>query len=202
LRAGQSWIVCGVALLLNSLSFAFAATPAQAPKSLTQRREVKLAIDDFILTDQSGKTFQFNHLKGKVVVVGFAYTTCPDVCPLLTAALRQVQSNLTATERKGVQMLTVTTDPEIDSPQVLANYAKRYGAELDNWSFLTGDEKKLGTVWKNFGVGVKRKGRGLIDHTPLTGIVDRGGFLRVAYIGPTPDVRVVLGDLRSFLVDR
>jgi protein SCO1/2 len=198
----QSWHVCAVALLVNSLSFALAATPSQAQKSLTQRREVKLAIDDFTLTDQSGKTFQFNHLSGKVIVVGFAYTTCPDVCPLLTAALRQVQSSLTASERKGVQLLTITTDPEIDSPKVLAGYAKRYGADLDNWLFLTGDEKKLRAVWKNFGVGVKRKGRGLIDHTPLTGIVDRGGFLRVAYIGPTPDVRVVLNDLRLFLADR
>lgn len=202
MRVRRGWHVCAIALLVNSLSFALAATPSPAPQSFTQRREVKLVIDDFTLTDQSGKIFQFNHLYGKVVVVGFAYTTCPDVCPLLTAALRQMQSNLTAKERKGIQLITVTTDPEIDSPKVLANYAKRYGAELDNWSFLTGDEKKLRTVWKNFGVGVKRQGRGLIDHTPLTAIVDRRGFLRVAYIGPTPDVRVALNDLRSFLADR
>ncbi len=200
MRVRRGWQVCTVVLLVNSLSSALAAPPP--PQSFTQRREVKLAIDDFILTDQSGKTFRFNQLSGKVVLVGFAYTTCPDVCPLLTAALRQVQSRLTATERKDVQLLTITTDPEIDSPKVLAGYAKRYGAELDNWAFLTGDEKKLRAVWKNFGVGVKRKGRGLIDHTPLTAIVDRRGFLRVAYIGPTPEVRVVLDDLRSFLADR
>ncbi len=200
MRVRRGWQVCAVVLLVNSLSSAFATTPA--PQSFTQRREVKLAIDDFILIDQSGRTFQFNQLSGKVVVVGFAYTTCPDVCPLLTAALRQVQRNLTATERKDVQLLTITTDPEIDAPKVLAGYAKRYSAELDNWSFLTGDEKKLRAVWKNFGVGVKRKGRGLIDHTPLTAIVDRRGFLRVAYIGPTPEVWVVLNDLRSFLTDR
>jgi len=187
---------------VNSLSFALAATPAPAPQSFTQRREVKLAIDDFILTDQSGKAFRFNQLSGKVVLVGFAYTTCPDVCPLLTAAIRQVQSRLTGTERKDVQLLTITTDPEIDVPKVLAGYAKRYGADLDNWAFLTGEEKKLRAVWKNFGVGVKRKGRGLIDHTPLTAIVDRRGFLRVAYVGPSPEVRLVLGDLRSFLADR
>jgi len=199
-RVRLGWQVWAVVLLMNSPSSALAAT--LAPQSFTQRRAVKLAIDDFTLTDQSGNTFQFNQLSGKVVLVGFAYTTCPDVCPLLTAALRQVQSNLTAAERKGVQLLTVTTDPEIDAPKVLAGYAKRYGAELDNWRFLTGDEKKLRAVWKNFGVGVKRKGRGLVDHTPLTAIVDRRGFLRVAYIGPTPGVRLVLDDLRWLLAER
>ena len=196
----RGWQILALVLPLHSLNIAFAATPA--PQNVTQRREVKLAIDDFILTDQSGKIFRFTQLSGKVVLVGFAYTTCPDVCPLLTAALRQVQSRLTATERKGVQLLTITTDPEIDAPKVLAGYAKRYGAELDNWAFLTGDEKKLRAVWKNFAVGVKRKGRGLIDHTPLTAIVDRRGFLRVAYVGPSPEVRVVLDDLRWFLADR
>ncbi len=200
MRVRLGWQVWAVVLLMNSPSSALAAT--LAPQSFTQRRAVKLAIDDFTLTDQSGNTFQFNQLSGKVVLVGFAYTTCPDVCPLLTAALRQVQSNLTAAERKGVQLLTVTTDPEIDAPKVLAGYAKRYGAELDNWRFLTGDEKKLRAVWKNFGVGVKRKGRGLVDHTPLTAIVDRRGFLRVAYIGPTPGVRLVLDDLRWLLAER
>lgn len=200
MRARRGWQIFALVPLVNSLSFALAATPA--PQIFTQRREVKLAIDDFILTDQSGKTFQFNHRKGKVVVVGFAYTTCPDVCPLLTAALRQVQSGLSATERKDIQLLTITTDPEIDAPKVLAAYAKRYGAELDNWAFLTGDEKKLRAVWKNFGVGVKRKGRGLIDHTPLTAMVDRRGVLRVAYIGPSPEARAVLNDLRALLADR
>jgi hypothetical protein len=102
------------------------------------------------------------------VVVAFAYTTCVDVCPLITAALRQVQGKLSVDERKTSYLLTVTTDPDIDSPKVLAGYAKRYGAELDAWSFLTGSETALKSVWKNFGVGVKRKGRGLVDHTPLT----------------------------------
>jgi protein SCO1/2 len=136
------------------------------------------------------------------VVVAFAYTTCADVCPLITAALRQVQSKLSVDERNASYLLTVTTDPEIDSPKVLAGYAKRYGAELDGWSFLTGSETALKSVWKNFGVGVKRKGRGLVDHTPLTAIVDRHGVLRFAFIGPSPDVTIVLNDIRALLGER
>ena len=203
MNALRGWGFCaiGLALLLSSTSLAGAAS---APHSVTlvERRQVNLPIDDFTLTDQAGNSFQFKTLRGKVVVVAFAYTTCADVCPLITAALRQVQSKLSVDERKASYLLTVTTDPEIDSPKVLAGYAKRYGAELDGWSFLTGSETALKSVWKNFGTGVKRKGRGLVDHTPLTAIVDRHGVLRFAFISPSPDVAVVLKDIRSLLTER
>lgn len=198
---GRDYSFFGLAFLLT---FPSIASPASAPNLVpkaVERRQVKLPIDDFRLTDQGGKTFQFKNLRGKVVVVAFAYTTCPDVCPLITAALRQVQTHLSNEERKNSHLLTVTTDPEIDSPKVLASYAKRYGAELDGWSFLTGDESTLKSVWKNFGVGVKRQARGLVNHTPLTAIVDRHGMMRFAYIGPSPDLTLVLRDIRSLMTD-
>jgi protein SCO1 len=200
----RGWGFCaiGLALLLSSTSLAGAASAPHSTLKPVERRQVNLSIDDFTLTDQGGNSFQFKNLRGKVVVVAFAYTTCTDVCPLITAALRQVQSKLSVDERNASYLLTVTTDPEIDSPKVLAGYAKRYGAELDGWSFLTGSETALKSVWKNFGVGVKRKGRGLVDHTPLTAIVDRHGVLRFAFIGPSPDVTIVLNDIRALLGER
>ena len=164
-----------------------------------QRRVTRIQINDFALTDQNSTPFEFKNLAGKVVVVAFAYTTCPDVCPLITASLRQVQSGLTKEERKHVRLMTVTTDPEIDSPKVLTAYAKRYGAEFDNWSFLTGNLSVLEKIWQNFGVGVERKGRGLIDHTPLTAVVDQKKLMRFAYVGPSPDPRAVLADVRTML---
>ena len=200
----RGWGLCrlGLAFCLNFTSLAGAVSAPHSALKPVERRQVNLPIADFSLTDQGGKSFQFKNLDGKVVVVAFAYTTCPDVCPLITAALRQVQSQLTVEERKDSYLLMVTTDPEIDSPKVLTGYAKRYGAELDTWSFLTGSEAALRSVWKNFGVGVKRKGRGLVDHTPLTAIVDRHSVLRVAFISPSPDVPGVLNDIRSLLDER
>ena len=204
MTALRGWSVCatGLTLLLSFTSLASAVSAPHSALKPVERRQVNLPVVDFTLTDQAGKSFQFKDLRGKVVVVAFAYTTCADVCPLITAALRQVQSKLSIEERKASHLLTVTTDPEIDAPKVLAGYAQRYGAELEGWSFLTGSETALKSVWKNFGVGVKRKGRGLVDHTPLTAIVDRRGVLRVAYIGPTPDVSAVLTDIRSLLAER
>jgi protein SCO1/2 len=164
-----------------------------------QRRQVRLPIRNFSLIDQSSRPFAFNALKGKVVLVNFAYTTCPDVCPLLTAAMRRVQESLSASERGSVHFMTVTTDPEIDEPKVLASYAQRYGADLSNWSFVTGPETSLRPIWKNFGVGVRRVARGLIDHTPLTAVIDKNGTMRVAYHGAAPDPAVMLQDIRSLL---
>jgi protein SCO1/2 len=164
-----------------------------------ERREIRIPIEDFTLVDQGSRPFSLKSLHGKVVIVAFAYTSCPDVCPLITAAMRQVQDALKPEERASVYLLTITTDPEIDAPNVMASYAKRYGVDMSNWAFLSGDEDALKNVWKNFGVGVKRKARGLIDHTTLTGIVDRGGVLRIVYIGMAPDTKAILQDVRKSL---
>jgi len=158
-RCGLRSIIILLAIAIVSAT-AFGITAEPRPMH-AQRRVTRIQINDFALTDQNSTPFEFKNLAGKVVVVAFAYTTCPDVCPLITASLRQVQSGLTKEERKHVRLMTVTTDPEIDSPKVLTAYAKRYGAEFDNWSFLTGNLTALKKIWQNFGVGVERKGRGL-----------------------------------------
>jgi protein SCO1 len=179
--------------LFPSLIFLFAVVWALASGGIAaenqagraERRVTRRTIENFTLIDEHGARFALDKLAGKVVVVAFAYTTCVDVCPLITAALRQTQIALGPQERSEVQLLSITTDPEIDSPKMLSAYAKRYSAELNNWAFLTGDRAALAQVWKNFGVGVKRRARGLFDHTPLTAIVDQSKTMRFAYIGPS-----------------
>ncbi len=174
------------------------ATPVQRSTPL-QRREVNVPIKDFVLVDQNDRAFDFQRLRGKVVVVTFGYTTCPDICPLTTAALRQLQDGLRPEERSRVYVLMMTTDPEVDSPAVLAGYAKRYNVDLSTWSFLTGDPAALASVWKRFGVMVQRRARGLIDHTSLTALVDGRGVMRYVYYGAAPDTQMVGKDLRTLL---
>jgi protein SCO1/2 len=185
-----------VALATSGPVWSHDETAAEKVKG-AERREVRIPIEDFTLTDQGSRPFRFQSLRGKVAIVAFAYTTCPDVCPLITAAMRRTQDGLTKDERPLTHLVTVTTDPEIDTPKVMAAYAKRYRVDLANWAFLTGDEAALKKVWKNFGVGVKRKARGLIDHTTLTAVVDRSGTMRIAYIGTSPDPRALLEDVRK-----
>jgi protein SCO1/2 len=187
-------------LLTGIQTISEGAAAHDAPHGTTaQRSEVRIPIADFGLIDQNGRRFQLATIKGRVILLDFAYTTCPDVCPLMTAALRSVQTSLSATERNTVYLLTITTDPEIDSPQILAAYAKRYHVDLSHWSFLTGDPSSLAQVWKSFGVKVIRRARGLVDHTPLTAVMDQTGIMRFAYHGAAPDAKIILQDIRSLV---
>jgi protein SCO1 len=189
-------------IFLATFDSAFSHEPNSFVKlPSSQRRELQLPIRNFRLIDQNGRPFDFKTVRDKIVVLAFAYTTCPDVCPLVTAAMKQVQMNLDQTERRAIYFLTVTTDPEVDTPKVLAAYAKRYGVDPSDWAFVTGDEAVLRGVWQNFGVRVVRKARGLVDHTSLTAVIDRG-TMRFAYYGASPDPKVVIHDVRSLLGSR
>jgi len=95
--------------------------------------------------------------------------------------------------------LSITTDPEVDTPSVLKSYGERYKADFSNWSFAGGDQKSLEKVWQVFGVKVERKARGLVNHTTLTGLVDKKGMMRFVYYGAAPDPHKILQDMRGLL---
>lgn len=197
--SASSLIVVGMILGGPAISAGAAPHDSHNGGSPAQRSEVRVPIRNFVLTDQNGRRFELASLKGRIILADFAYTTCPDVCPLMTAALRMVQTNLSSTERNLVYLLTITTDPEVDTPKVLAAYAKRYHADLAHWAFLTGDPSSLSEVWKSFGVKVIRRARGLVDHTPLTALIDQEQNMRFAYHGAAPDPKILLRDMRSLL---
>ncbi len=164
-----------------------------------ERREVNMPIPDFSLTDQKGEPFEFKTLRGKIVLLTFVYTTCPDVCPLVTVSMRSVQKDLSPKERESVYLLSVTTDPEIDKPEILKSYGERHKVDFTNWSLLTGDIQQLVLLWKAFGIRVLRKARGLVSHTSLTALMDGKGIMRYVYHGTAPDPKIILEDLRTLL---
>lgn len=197
-------LVAGALVAVNfvqwsqSQTFGSEPTPPAGAKN-GSRREVRIPIKDFSLTDQTGSSFEFKMLRGKAVLISFIYTTCSDVCPLTTASMRLVQKNLSHAEHGSVFLLSITTDPEVDRPQVLRSYAERYEVDFSNWSFLTGDLQTLAPVWKTFGVKVQRKGRGLVSHTSLTALVDKKGVVRIGYYDKSPDHKRILRDIRTLL---
>ncbi|MDE0033253.1 MAG: SCO family protein [Deltaproteobacteria bacterium] len=177
-------------------------TEASAHKSIlkvefAERRELNVLIDNFALTDQNGGRVEFRKLRGKPLVINFMYTSCPDVCPLLTASLKILRDHMKPAEARDIRFLSITTDPEIDSPKVLKAYSKRHEADAPNWWWLTGEARELAPVWQGFGVSVKRLAKGLIEHTTLTVVADAQGFMRFAYFGSAPDPDVLLKDLRA-----
>lgn len=162
-----------------------------------ERREMNVAIDDFVLTDQDGRPLEFRKLRGKPLVVNFIYTSCPDVCTLLTASLKILRERLTPGEAGSVRFLSITMDPEVDTPEVLKAYSRRRQTDAANWWWLTGKATDLAPVWQEFGVSVKRLDRGLIEHTTLTVVADAEGNMRFAYSGSAPDPDALLEDLRA-----
>jgi protein SCO1/2 len=161
--------------------------PAHEPQAVQggpkNAAPVSVKAPEFILMDQDSRRFDSAHLRDKVVVLNFIFTTCTDVCPLFTVNLSQLQRKLNGRFANEIFFVSITTDPEIDSPQVLKAYAQRHGADLKNWAFLTGSESELKRVWKSFGVQVIRKGRGLVQHTSLTTVIDRHGLRRFNHWG-------------------
>jgi protein SCO1 len=156
---------------------------------------------EFALLNQEGNRFESTNLHGKVVVLNFIFTTCTDVCPLFTANLAQLQRTL-KDQTGNVFFVSITTDPEVDSPKVLKSYAQRYGADFQNWVFLTGSEAQLKQVWNGFGVRVIKKGRGLVQHTSLTTVIDRQGTRRFNYFGEKWQLKDLLRDTSVLLEEK
>ena len=156
----------------------------------------------FVLLNQEGNRFDSTTLRGKVVVLNFIFTTCTDVCPLFTANLAQLQRTLKNEHAGNVFLVSITTDPEVDSPKVLKSYAQRYGADFQNWAFLTGSESQLKQVWKGFDVRVIKKGRGLVQHTSLTTVIDRQGIRRFNFFGEKWPLKDLLRDTSALLEEK
>jgi protein SCO1 len=157
---------------------------------------------DFVLLNQDGDRFDSRKLRGKVVVLDFIYTTCTDVCPLFTANFAQLQRTLQREHARDVFFISITTDPEVDTPKVLKSYAQRYGADFQNWAFLTGSESQLKQAWKGFDVRVIKKGRGLVQHTSLTTVIDRQGIRRVNFFGEKWQLKDLLRDTSTLLEEK
>lgn len=156
-------------------------------------------LPEFALLDQEGARFTATDLRGKVAVVTFIYTTCADTCPLLTAKMASLQKPLAADFGTHVRFVSITVDPEVDTPGVLRNYARAQGANLTGWSFLTGTPSAIDDVVRSFGAYAKRSGRGSVDHLFLTSLIDRQGRIRVQYLGYRFKPDEMLADLRALL---
>lgn len=99
----------------------------------------------FLLTDQMERSVRSEAFRGKVVVANFVYTNCPDICPLLSFRMKQLQDRLRDEQLLGthVQLLSFTVDPARDTPAVLREYAERFQADPAGWRFLTGPEDEV-----------------------------------------------------------
>ena len=110
-----------------------------------------IPVKEFVLIDEKGGNVTMSQFEGKVVVVAFLFTRCPDICPVVSANLAFIAQELGELHGTSVQIITVTVDPWTDNSTVLGNYADVRGL---SWPHLTGDVEDLEPVWMNFDVGL------------------------------------------------
>ena len=157
---------------------------------------------EFTLTTQDGKRLALKELRGKVLAITFIFASCVDTCPLLTAKMAGIQNRLGSDFGKKVHFVSITVDPERDTPDVLKRYGEAHKANAAGWAFLTGTSAEISEVAKRYGIYYKKTPRGDVDHTFLTSLVDRNGILRVQYMGVKFNPDEMLRDLQSLTRER
>lgn len=98
----------------------------------------------FELQDHTGSPLGGAWFDGHVTVVEFMFTSCPDICPALTTRMSEIQAHYAGQDR--VRLLSISVDPKVDTPPVLAEYAARFGADATRWRFVTGDADAVKAV--------------------------------------------------------
>ena len=157
--------------------------------------EIGARVPDFTLIDQTRQRVSLSSLVGKVVVVNFVYTRCalPQFCLRVSNNFGVLQKRFHKELGKDVVLLTITFDPERDTPETLAAYASQWKADPNTWHFLTGPVADVRKVCALFGVEYFPD-EGLMNHTLRAAVIDRGGTLVASIEGNTYSPEQ-LGDL-------
>ena len=154
---------------------------------------------DFALTDHTGKPRTLADFRGKVVLIFFGYTRCPDVCPTTLGELKLVMQRL-GEDAKRVQVLFVTVDPERDKPELLAQYVPAFDSSFIG---LYGDAEATAKTAKEFKVfyqkvpGAKPDSY-TMDHTAGSYVIDAQGRLRL-FVRHGGSIDPLVADLRTLL---
>jgi protein SCO1/2 len=151
---------------------------------------------EFALPDAAGGRVRLASLRGKVVLVTFLYTHCPDVCPLIAANLNQALRQL-GPERADVRVVAVSVDPRGDTRAAVATYRKEHHL-LPQFRYLIGSKRQLAPVWRAYKVIAVSKGADLVDHVAYTMLVDQRGITRALYPVETRPAPIV-DDVRALL---
>lgn len=144
----------------------------------------------FTLVDQQGRAFGAPDLAGRAAILSFVYTSCTDTCPLLTATVAQSQQKLRSEGLLGsrVQLVSITVDPDRDTPAVLAEYGRRFHADPEAWRFLSGEREAIFEVLEGFKLTTRASARAaagqeIIAHSNRFVVLDPRGRVRALLPG-------------------
>jgi cytochrome oxidase Cu insertion factor (SCO1/SenC/PrrC family) len=224
-RLGLLALVLGSAAALSAWWLRAPLPAAQPDETSLEQLSVYGVVPAFTLTERTGRPVGRDDLRGSVWVASFVYTQCTDTCPLQSQALAAVQERFR--EAAGLRLVSITVDPEHDTPPVLRRYAERYGA-TERWWFLTGDKRTIYCLARDgfhlavvdpsaaapaCGAARLRLGpaaawashgsTGLVMHSDRLVLVDRAGRIRAYHAARDPAALARLAEnLRHLLAER
>jgi len=179
-----------------------------------ERLQTYGTVPDFDLIERSGSRVELSDLRGKLWVAQFFYTNCPDICPLTVPqmGLLHLEYQNDREFRSDVRFVSITVDPERDTPQVLKKFAERFNADPERWLFLTGEKAsiyRLAQEGFRLGIGemenppeekAKTGEEKAFLHSARLILVDRNAQIRGYYSGIEAEAMVRLRrDLRNLL---
>jgi protein SCO1/2 len=185
-------IPLSLVVLAASVSNTAAHSLDEVEAQLSDREQYFQPVDrdapPFALEDAEGRGVSLEDLRGKVVVLHFVYTSCPDVCPLHAERVGEIQAMVNQTPmRELVQFVTITTDPERDTPEVMRDYGAAHGLDPANWRFLTSGsnrpEDATRKLAERFGHRFTRTEGGYQIHGVVTHVIDREGQWQANFHG-------------------
>ncbi|HWL94051.1 MAG TPA: SCO family protein [Phycisphaerae bacterium] len=193
-KAGRGfWLMMGVSLAFvgavaflqyKRVDFARSGRGLATPTAEGPRLPVLGQVPDFRMTDQWNRTVTLDDLKGKIWVADFIFTSCGGPCPLMTRRMRELHDALYSRGATSVITVSLTVDPEFDTPPVLKEYAAQFDADRSNWLFLTGPQDEVFDLSiKGFKLPAVRNAAGdhQVEHSPRFVLVDHLGKIRGYY---------------------
>ncbi len=225
LPLGSAVLVTAGLVVVLGVAREWAGAPAsRAPEGSADTLGDYGTVPDFALIERSGRSVSLADLRGAIWLANFIYTECTETCPLQSLAVSRLAREFVASPT--LRFVSITVDPDHDTPAVLAAYARRYQADPDRWLFLTGSRAAIYTLARDgFRLGVTgaeaaRTGRlrgsmapapafashgstGLIMHSPRLVLVDRAARIRAYHRFDDPESLTRLREnLRTLLAER
>ncbi len=162
---------------------------------------------NFPLLNQDSIQINFpNLIKGKIAVVGYIFTNCPDICPLTTNNMRLIREKVKKEKIQNVEFVTISFDPDVDKPSTLKKFAELHEVNFKDWDFLTGRKSVIDSLIKQVGViavigdSVKNADSSwtyFYVHTDRIQLIDQDGIIRKNYLGSKANIDEVVNDIKN-----
>ncbi len=159
-------------------------------------------VSEFELLDQDGEEFSSRVMRDKVWVVDLIFTSCPEICPVMSTTMANLHRRV---DRPDVRFVSISVDPAVDTPEVLRAYAERYGADLERWTFLTGSVEDVNrVVLRSFRLPLgdrmqRDDGEYDILHTGRFLLIDRHSTMRGLYATDREGIEQLEHDIERLL---